>query len=129
DAMYAYDSKAEYAIMPQLSSRNAASSLPTPWPTQSSGDEAEMYEITQYNARIETRNSERSREEVSALKEKEYVIFESANTYGHGCDFSFKVRHANVHEVVSFLEAMDPKELSENTYTIKSQIDDFTSEV
>jgi hypothetical protein len=137
---YAYDSdashdyaytKSESAISPELSARNVAGSMPAPYPyppTQSTGDDAEEYEVTQYSARIETRRLEESCGEVSALKAREDVIFENSNTYERGCEFTFKVAHESVAEVLALIEAMDPKDLSENTYTIKSQIEDFTSE-
>lgn len=126
DYMYA---KEEAAMMPRLSARNAASSMPSPLPPQTTGDDAEAYEVTQYSAQIESRRSEDSCAQVSALKERDDVIFESANTYDRGCDFSFKVKHESVEDVLAFVESMDPKELSENTYTIKAQVEDFTSEV
>lgn len=131
-----YDGYAKYgasedAVMAELSVRNVAGSISMPYPPsyQTTGDDAEEYEVTQYSARIETRRLEDSCAEVSALKKRDDVIFESANTYDRGCDFTFKVRHESVEEVLALIEAMDPKDLSENTYTIKQQIEDFTSEV
>jgi hypothetical protein len=66
--------------------------------------------------------------EITALKELDYVIFESANEYDKGCNYTFKVAHSNVEEILGVIEALDPNELSESTYTIKRQLDDFTSE-
>jgi chromosome segregation ATPase len=62
------------------------------------------------------------------LKAKSYVIFENSNNYDRGCNFTFKVQHDHVAEVLAWINDLDPKRLSENTYTIKRQIDDFTSE-
>jgi len=56
------------------------------------------------------------------------VIFENANEHDHGCDYAFKVANANVEEILGVLNGLDPKELSQNTYTIKQLITDFTSE-
>ena len=36
--------------------------------------------------------------------------------------------HKNVPEVLAFIKDFDPKDISETTYTIKRQIDDYTSE-
>lgn len=130
DAAYDYAyTKGEYGMMPELSARNAASSLPPRPSPQTTGDDAEEYEVTQYSASIETRDTEESCSSVEELKSRADVIFESANTHDRGCDFTFKVKHESVQEVLGIIEAMDPKELSENTYTIKAQVEDFTSEV
>lgn len=111
-----------------LSTRNVASSpLPPTYP-QSSGNDAEKYEVTQYNASIETRRLEETCNEFAELKAKEYVVFENANAYDRGCSYTFKVERAHVEEVLGWLRAMNPKHLNENTYTIQSQVEDFTSE-
>lgn len=128
----AYDGGYDYAVsesamMPQLSARNVAGSLP-PYTPSPSGDTAEEYEVTQYSARIETRHLQDTCDTVLALKAREDVIFEQANTYERGCSFTFKVKHDSVEEVLALVEQLDPRELSENTYTIKRQVDDFTNE-
>lgn len=127
-----YGTKAGYAVsesasMPQLSSRNVAI-YPMP-PQGTTGNDAEEFEVTQYNATIETRNLDETCGSVQALKSRTDVIFENANTYDDGCSFTFKVEKKSVEEVLAIIEALDPKGVSENIYTIKNQIDDFTSEV
>lgn len=128
----AYDG--DYAVSesamdtPSLSYRNVTDIYP-PTPQSPAGDDAEEFEITQYNATVETRNLKTTCGTVSALKALDYVIFENANEYDRGCSFTFKVAHANVEEILGVIKGLDPKELSENTYTIKRQIDDFTNEV
>ncbi len=116
----------------QLSTRNAATAMPSsiaPMPPMTTpGDEAEKFEVTDYNASFETRSHERVCDAFIELKAKEYVIFENSNSYDRGCSFTFKVERTRVDEVLTWLKGLDPKYLNENTYTIKRQIDDFTSE-
>lgn len=127
-----YGTKAGYAVsesasMPQLSARN---SMPYPMPPQgTTGDTAEEFEVAQYSATIETRRLDDTCATVQALKERTDVIFENTNTYDQGCNFTFKVEKKSVEDVLAIIEKLDPKDLSENIYTIKAQIDDFTSEV
>lgn len=112
-----------------LSVRNVAS-MPSPIPPRGGtvGGNAEDFEVTDYSVSIETRDRDGTCSEVADLKALEYVVFESANEYERGCNYTFKVEHERVEEVLAVLEALDPKDLSENTYTIKRQLDDFTSE-
>ncbi|MDD5043153.1 MAG: hypothetical protein PHD51_00590 [Patescibacteria group bacterium] len=93
------------------------------------GDEAEEFEVTKYNATIETRQLEETCATVAGLKAREDVIFENASEYDHGCGYVFKAKRDKANEVLAIIKGLDPKELSENTYTIKKLIDDFTSEV
>lgn len=110
----------------KLSTNNI--SMPSPNPGGSVGGEAEDYEVTRYTATIETRNSDYACGEVHALKDLAHVVFENSNEYDEGCSYTFKVEHEKAGEVLAILENLNPKHLSENTYTIKKQLDDFTSE-
>ncbi|MBI2023555.1 hypothetical protein HYT01_03275 [Candidatus Giovannonibacteria bacterium] len=92
------------------------------------GADAEDFEVTEYNAAIETRSLDRTCKSVSELKAKSYVVFESADSYEHGCDYTFKVEHAHVAEVLQLVKDLGPKNLSENTYTIKRQLEDYSKE-
>ena len=119
----------EDSVMPgfggvTLSTRN---SMPIP-SYGTTGNDAENFEVSDYNATIETRDLTGTCATVSALKARTYVIFENATESDTNCYYRFKVAHANVEEILGILKALDPKDMSENTYTIKSQIDDFTSE-
>jgi hypothetical protein len=129
---YDYGESADYvsqdAMMPELSYRNAASTIYPPQPSSPTGDSAEEFEVTQYSASIETRGLEQTCAAFDELKKRTDVIFENANTSEHSCNYTFKVKHESVEGVLAWLKKLDPRELSENTYTIKSQIDDFTNE-
>ncbi|MFH0856342.1 MAG: hypothetical protein V1860_00390 [bacterium] len=113
-----------------LSLRNAASSksIMPPISEGTTGDNAEEFEVTEYNASIETRNLEDTCWKIEGMKAKDYVIFENANKYKNGCNYRFKVRKDNRDEVLAIIKEMEPKELAENIYTIKKLVDDYTSE-
>ena len=113
--------------MPAFSARNAGTIYP-PRPGMSTGNTAEEYEVSDYNASIETTDLKNTCAEVAALKTKKEVIFESASESDTNCFYSFKVEHPSVAVVLDALKALNPRDLSENTYTIKEQLDDFTSE-
>jgi hypothetical protein len=108
-----------------LSSRNIA---PSPQSPGSTGSTAEDFEVTQYNTTIETRQLEKTCASIASLKAKSYVIFENANETDNSCNYNFKVEKENKEEILAVIEALDPKDMSENTRTIKRQIDDYTSE-
>jgi len=93
------------------------------------GSDAEQFEVTEYNAAVETRQLKNTCATIAGLKTLDYVIFENANEYDRGCNYVFKVKKANVSEILSAIKGMNPKEISENTYTIKKLVEDFTSEV
>ncbi len=126
---YAFDEAQGYGGKDMsLSVRNVAGTIaPAPSYPSSVGGDAEEYETMQYSVSIEARTDETCTQ-IAKLKEHAYVVFENANTYDAGCSFSFKVELAHVDEVLSILRKYGPKELIENTQTIKQQIDDFTSE-
>src|SRR3989339_110272 len=115
-----------------LSARNVASApgkiLP-PSPEVTTGDNAEEFEVTEYNANIETRQLDQTCAVVTGLKGKDYVIFESASEYDQGCNYVFKVKKANVAEILGVIKGLNPKDLAENTFTIKALVEDFTSEI
>ncbi|MFA6106216.1 MAG: hypothetical protein WC745_00930 [Patescibacteria group bacterium] len=111
-----------------LSLRNAAP-VPGMAPQAATGDTAEEFEVTDYNATIETRNLNGTCETVAGLKAREYVIFENASQYERGCNYQFKVRRENVNEILEIIKGLKPKELNENVYTIKRLVDDYTGEI
>jgi len=114
-----------------LSIRNVANPVMAPAPTNSDiviGDNAEELEVTEYNASIETRQLKDTCDQIKDLKARTDVIFENANEYERGCYYNFKVKKEGVGEILALITALDPKELSDNTYTIKNLVDDYTSE-
>jgi hypothetical protein len=110
----------------KLSSENIG--IPSPGVDGGVGGDLEDYEVTRYSVSIETRDRDRTCREVASLKELEYVVFENTNEYDEGCTYTFKVAQERVEEIRTVLNELDPKHFSENTYTIKQQLDDFTSE-
>lgn len=109
--------------MADLSYRNIA-----PMPQGTTGNTAEQFEVTDYNAVIETHNKTEACARLAALKSLSYVIFEYAQDSDETCNYTFKVEQAKVGEILSVVKDLDPKDLFENTRTIKSQIDDFTNQ-
>jgi hypothetical protein len=96
---------------------------------QTSEITAENYEVSEFTATIETHDLDRvCGTTIPSLKPKEYVVFENSNTYAHGCSVRFKVKHDHVTEILAFIKALNPRDITDNTYTIKQQIDDFTSQ-
>ncbi len=90
--------------------------------------DAEEFEITDYQAQIRARNLEESCSSVSGLKSLGYVIFESSSESSKSCHYSFKVERAHTPDVLAIIEDLNPDNISQNTRTIKSQLDDFVSE-
>ncbi len=131
----AYNGKAEMAYgssggVVGLSVRNVVTSPPAPSPDSiTAGDHAEDFEVTEYNAAIETRHLGNDCQQISNLKSRADVIFENSNEYDKGCNYIFKVKHVSVPEILAVINSLEPKELNENTYTIKRLVDDYTSEV
>jgi len=119
-----------------LSSRNAESEMMVSEDSSylqdnapSSGSQAEKFEVAEYDATIKTRQLESACATVSGLKVREDVIFESAREYSYGCNYTFKVTREKTDEILALLKGMKPRELAGNTYTIQSQVNDYTSEI
>ncbi len=130
ESMPAYNSKGDYGTAPHLSTRNVSTpSMPPIYDGYTNGNDAEAFEVKNYNARIETRDLDRDCDAVRALKTRTDVIFENASEYDRGCNFTFKVVKGSVEAILSLIKDLDPKELGENTYTIKREVEDYTSEI
>lgn len=91
------------------------------------GSSAEDYEVTQYNATIETGKLEDDCAVIAALKSKDYIIFENSNIAEQYCNFSFKIEKDKAEEVLAVINDLDPRDLNQNIQTIQKQIEDFTS--
>jgi hypothetical protein len=118
-----------------LSSRNmldvgglSKPGMPVPADSYTSGNTAEALSITDYYAQVETAALEQTCSAVSDLKEHDYVIFENASQSKRDCSYRFKVQHGFVDEVLQKVKDLEPIALTENTYTIKNQLDDFTNQ-
>ena len=98
-------------------------------PTPAPGIDAESYEVQDYFVSIETGNGERDCTVLKTLKEREDVIFESLNESLYGCNASFKVKRDAVEGVLAFLNELDPREVSENTYTIKREVSQLVTQM
>ena len=118
-------------ISSKLSTRNAATPASDPYRQNlsSTGDDAEEFEMTQYNAAIETRQVDQTCAAIGGLKTRKDVIFENARNWRKGCDYSFKVERDAADQMLAFLQAFNPKELSGHTYTVQAQVEDFTGRI
>ena len=113
----------------ELSARNV---MPQTMPPRDGGytsGDSEAFEVKNYTAQIETDNLRGDCDTIAALKTRSEVIFENTSTYERGCNFTFKVAKTYIDSVLTVLESLDPKELNENVYTIKGEVDDYTSEI
>lgn len=92
------------------------------------GSTAEDFEARNYSAYIRARHLESACKTISDLKPLDYVIFESATEGSDSCYYTFRVTNAKVSEVVAVIESLKPDNFSENIYTIKREIEGYTSE-
>ncbi len=122
--------KMMYDTASTLSTRNVAEAPQSSMQNgYSSGDASESFEVKEFSAQYETRNLERDCESIRTLKTREDVVFENAREYDRGCFFTFKVEKKSVPEILGILRGLNPKELSEQSYTIKREVDDYTSAI
>lgn len=116
-----------------LSIRNMAGvpemNIMPPYYGGTAGSDAEAYEVKDYFASIETRKLSDTCSEISDLKNRDDVIFESSSQHERACSFTFKVAGESVSEILEFIKGFEPEELNENSQTIKNQVQDFTSQV
>lgn len=97
-------------------------------PEYPAGENAEAFEVTEYYASIETNAKEKPCAQIADLKSRSDVIFQNSYEYEDGCNYSFKVANSAAPEIVSFLEKLSPRDLSENTYTIQQQLEYYETE-
>ncbi|MFA5021741.1 MAG: hypothetical protein WC508_01525 [Patescibacteria group bacterium] len=93
------------------------------------GDEAEEFEVTEYNSLIKTRQLKKDCAVFIDLKAKDYVIFENATQSEKNCYYTFKVKNVQAEEILGVIKSLNPKDLSQNTYTIKKLVDDYTGQL
>jgi hypothetical protein len=87
------------------------------------GNDAEAFETKDYTVRYETSDFDNTCTALQDLKPKPNVIFLSATLGDTNCFFSFKVANAEVETILSILKDLDPKDLSEQTNSIKKQLE------
>jgi hypothetical protein len=117
------------AVSPELSYRNVEGAIMPPTPSFTPGTDTEVFEVKEYSVTFETRNAANECGEIAKLVNRDDVIFESTNEYKQGCSYTFKVTKNSVSEILAILEDLNPKYLSENAYTIKREVTDYTSEI
>lgn len=116
--------EAKYGLTENLSARNI---LP-PISDNTTGGDAEEFEITEYISTIKTRNLEKTCAIIDELKAHDYVIFEDRQQHDKGCSYVFKVENDMADEVFSIIKELKPETVQENTHTIKTIVDYYTSE-
>lgn len=83
---------------------------------------AEDFELTSYQASIESRNVESDCQSIQALKADEAIIFLSANTSKDACSFTFKTEKKSEQKALAAIKALDPKSLTESVRTIEDTL-------
>lgn len=101
---------------------------PIPPITPPAGNNAEEFEVTEYQASIRTRTLKKDCESINSLKRDPDIIFEEANEYDNGCHYSFKAVKEKTQSILGIINSMNPDNLSENTFTIKRTLDTLASE-
>lgn len=113
--------------MPQgmgVASKGGLNMVP-PMPTEEyvTGSDAEAFETKDYTVRFETADLTGTCATITALKPKPDVIFLSASESDNSCYYQFKVANATAPTVLTTLTALNPKELTEHTASIKKQLE------
>ena len=98
---------------------------PQPYSASSITKEAEKYELSSYNANIESGNIDEDCKKVQNLKADESIIFINANLAKTYCGYAFKVEKVSVQKVIDMLKSVDPKVLSENVQTIQQALTNY----
>jgi len=102
---------------------------PIPGGGYATGVDAESFEITEYNGFVETGNLDKTCDVLEGLKAHDYVIFENANRNETNCNYVFKVENKEALGVLEMVKDLKPESLNENTHTIKTSVEGYTSEV
>jgi hypothetical protein len=93
------------------------------------GVDAESYEVRNYYVSVETGDLARDCNTLLALKRRDDVIFESVNESTYGCNVTFKVKHDSVEMILAYLEELNPRDVNENTYTIKREVSQYEDQI
>lgn len=92
-------------------------------------EQAEEYEVQDYNVSYRTHDKTRVCTAIAGLKPREDIIFERANESDRNCDYSFKVPKEKAEEILTLLEELDPEYLNASTYTIQRAVEGLTDEL
>jgi hypothetical protein len=110
-----------------FSARNAASLVDDDGGT--AGGAAENYETAEYRVNYESRDLEKTCNAVGELKPRPEVVFENAVESDKYCRYTFKVQRARAEEILGFLKSLNPKDVTENIYTIQERLEDYTGQI
>ena len=109
-----------------FSARNAASLADD---GAGAGGVAENYETAEYLINYESRDLKKTCNAVGELKPRPEVVFENAVESDKYCRYTFKVQRARAEEILGFLKGLDPKDVTENIYTIQERLEDYTGQI
>jgi hypothetical protein len=97
-------------------------------PGYTPGRDAEDFEVTEYYAEIRTTRLEETCRAIESLKRERDVIFERADRGEHACSYTFKADNDSREEALAAIEALDPRELTASTESIKRALTDIERE-
>ncbi len=84
--------------------------------------DAELFEVTSYQATIESRTMEEDCLTVQNLKADDAIIFLSSNVGKTSCSFTFKAKKSSTQKALDAINGLDPKQLTENVHTIEDTL-------
>jgi hypothetical protein len=130
ESMDSYYAIEEEAMMDMASDGDDSIMPPEPpAPGSPIGDQAEEFEVKEYNVQFKSSNLNQTCQSIEDLKPKDYIIFENSYTADTYCNYTFKVKNDNLEEVLTLLQNLNPDEFSENKYTIQRILENYTSEL
>ncbi len=84
--------------------------------------DAELYEVTSYQATVESRTMEDDCKAIQALKSDDAIIFLSSSVGKTSCSFNFKAKKSASKKALDAINALNPKQLTENVNTIEDTL-------
>jgi hypothetical protein len=103
--------------------------LPPPEIGEVVEERAEEFEVHDYNFQYEARKKNKICDEVLSLKKREDIIFENSQENDRSCSYKFKVEKENTIEILEFLKAFGPKDITSNVYTIQRTVEGLTDQL
>lgn len=129
---YSYDYMDEAESFGSTRALNAKMAMPSPIIPESeysTGNDAENYEVKEYNGSIKTRKLDKTCEIISKLKTKEYVIFENSDKNKESCNYRFKVEKEKGNEIVETIKSLKPETFNASIDSIKKAIEGYDNEL